>query len=492
MNQQILRYLKLIFILPLVGSSLVACQPTENTTNRLQQLINTVVSKPEFRSTSYSVTVRNLSKNSDIVRINSGKGLSPASTIKLLTTALLLDTLKADYCFETKFYLNGKLSKEGAFKGDIIIKGAGDPTLGSQRFKKHYGSNVFAAVCDSLTQMGVKSITGQFIADLRFMEGIKAHPNWNWADVGNYYGAGPEALTYHDNEFDIVFSTGAKQGDATNIKRLDPNVDVHIENHVFSSRVNSDRAYVYGDPYTNFRTVFGTLPINKSNFSVRASLPNPEKLLFSDFEASLAESGIKCKLVFKQLDKASDYAESECFASIFSPALSEIIRVTNHRSVNLYAEHLLRKLGHVYKNSTLLDSSLLAARNCAKHIFTDTLGFEQIDGSGLAASNSITTMQLVELLDYMWQYSPEKKTFFNSLPQAGKSGTMSRFKDSKLIAADLRAKSGTLSGTIAYSGYIKNRSGEQLAFALIFNKYDMQYKVLRKHITEIFRLMAVY
>ncbi len=57
----------------------------------------------------------------------------PASNMKLLTTALALDTLGTDYRFRTTLETNGKLAR-GILKGDLILVGRGDPNLSNRKF----------------------------------------------------------------------------------------------------------------------------------------------------------------------------------------------------------------------------------------------------------------------------------------------------------------------------------------------------------------------
>lgn len=99
---------------------------------------------------------------------------------------------------------------------------------------------------------------------------------------------------------------------------------------------------------------------------------------------------------------------------------------------------------------------------------------------------------MIDLLVYMYGKSDAQLAFYESMARAGISGTLSKFKNPKLEAADLRAKSGSLHKTITYVGYFTNKKGERLAFSIMFNKYDVPYRTLKKYISEIFDVMVTY
>ena len=93
------------------------------------------------------------------------------------------------------------------------------------------------------------------------------------------------------------------------------------------------------------------------------------------------------------------------------------------------------------------------------------------DGSGLSRANAISARQLVRILEVMHRDPELREPFREALAVPGDSGTLKkRMRD---LSEVVRAKTGTLSGTSALSGYVRNAGGRWLAFALLFDRCDI-------------------
>ena len=96
---------------------------------------------------------------------------------------------------------------------------------------------------------------------------------------------------------------------------------------------------------------------------------------------------------------------------------------------------------------------------------------ELSDGSGLSRYNEVTPNAIARMLRAVWHH-PDFETFFRGLPVAGVDGTMR----SRLVATpafdNAHAKTGSMSGVRAVSGYLLDGSGETLLFSLLLNGYD--------------------
>jgi D-alanyl-D-alanine carboxypeptidase/D-alanyl-D-alanine-endopeptidase (penicillin-binding protein 4) len=99
-----------------------------------------------------------------------------------------------------------------------------------------------------------------------------------------------------------------------------------------------------------------------------------------------------------------------------------------------------------------------------------------VDGSGLSRANTVTTNFQASLLSKIHNDSILFKTFNNSLPVAGKSGSMSNIGKGKLIENNMRAKTGYINRARGYCGYVRSKSGKDLAFSVLFNNYNCSAK----------------
>src|ERR1019366_3057410 len=157
---------------------------------------------------------------------NSNISLVPASTLKIVTTSAALTLLGNDFKFETKLQYDGIFDTlTGTINGNLYIVGGGDPTLESEYFKDEKDSlTTTDRWAELLKKKGIKKITGAVIGDASVFDDNVIPPQWIWADIGNYFGAGACGLTYHDNKYTLYFKSGAT-GSKAIIKKTMPFID---------------------------------------------------------------------------------------------------------------------------------------------------------------------------------------------------------------------------------------------------------------------------
>ena len=318
----------------------------------------------------------------------------PASVMKVVTSAAALEILGPEYKFHTQIGFSGKMNSiTGELNGNLVLKGGCDPAFYSEYFTDHY-KGTFEEWCNALKQAGIKKIQGDILVDLSKMEGVLVPGGWQWDDLGNYYGAGVSALTYSDNCYKIHFSSPAEAGKCVSITSTEPQMDsLRLRNSILSSEVNRDLANVIGAPGSFSQEVEGTIPVGRSDFAVKASMPNPAGIAANEFCNVLKNNGIsisgKVFCVNKSVGDGFTLISDKS-----SPPLKKLIVPLNHESLNLYAEHLLREIGRAKKDSSELDKSLVALKEfwLEKNVYLD--GFYPTDGSGLSRSNGICTQTL--------------------------------------------------------------------------------------------------
>jgi len=397
--------------------------------------------------------------------------LVPASVMKIVTTAAALEILGADFVFKTQLGITGNINNAtGSLEGNLVLKSGCDPALYSGYFPEHY-RGTFESWAEALSKAGIKGIDGDFIVDLSQMTGSSIPGGWLWEDIGNYYGAGVSALTYSDNYYNIHFSSPAESGKSVTINKTDPLIDsLHLINNVVSSELNRDLAFIYGAPGSLTQLVEGTIPKGRTDFVVKAAMPDPSRIAVNEFIKILKYNKIEIsgKVLFVNTPINEPFT---LIAEKMSPPLRDLIVPLNKESINLFAEHLLREIGRARNGSPSLDKSLDALNKfwIEKGIFLN--GFYPTDGSGLSRSNGICPRTLAEILRYMY-LSANRDNFINSLPVAGQSGTLqSAFKASKL-ENNLRAKTGSMTRVRSMAGILTNQKGKKVIFAVITNNFE--------------------
>ena len=447
--------------------------------------------EPELLNASISLCAVDAQTGSSLCEYHAQLSLTPASTLKIMTTASALQVLGKDFKYETLLQYSGTFDKStGVLNGDLYIKGSGDPSLNSEYFRKPedtlYIAQKWAGI---LKEKGIKKITGQLVVDVScFEEDIPA--NWVWGDMGNYFGAAPSGLSYNDNKFYIVFKPAAKTGDSMVISKTVPQIDnITISNYVRAGG-KEDNAMVYRAPYNTDIRINGTLPVSTKPLSIEGSLPFPEQLLAKHLQQALAAQGIE--LSNKTVLKITAYTRkqySKTLTTLYvhkSATLEKIIFFTNLHSNNQYAESIFRTLG---LKKAGFGSTAQAIQTIMAHLKTkdfDTNGLFINDGSGLSRSNAVTAAHLTKVLYMMCSDSLTKASFANSLPVAGISGSLRSLGKGTALENNLKAKSGYITRVRSYAGYMKTKSGKEICVSLIINNFNGTPTDTKKRMEQIF------
>jgi D-alanyl-D-alanine carboxypeptidase/D-alanyl-D-alanine-endopeptidase (penicillin-binding protein 4) len=378
-----------------------------------------------------------------LVDENSHKSLFPASTLKLVTTAAALQLLGPEAHFETDLEYDGVIDHQKNLCGNLYIRGGGDPCLGSDRFGSNWKEQL-KIWADAVQNLGILTIQGTVVGDATRWESALAPPSWLFEDLGNYYGAGASALSFHENSYTLFFKPG-REGEVAEILRTEPPIStLQLKNEVKTGPVGSgDRACIYGIEYVMKQIVRGTVPAGVQEFSIKGAIPDPASCATLLLEQELHKRGITIK---HQMIKESSRTK---FHTTYSPPIKEIVRWTNQKSINLYAEHLLKKMGEAVYNEGSTQAGIRAVHGFLTSQKIDMGGFNMADGSGLSRKNYLTARQLVTLLVNM-KTSDHFPLFFESLPQKGSL---------------VRAKTGSQSFIRSLSGY-----AGKVAFAIIINQ----------------------
>jgi len=451
-----------------------------------QKALEEMLSDSTMLHASVSLCILNAGTGETVIDHDASKSFSQASVMKLVTTAAALEMLGPDHTFTTTIGYSGTI-KRGVLTGDIIIKGGGDPTLGSERFAEHY-SGFMDHWVEEISKAGIKKITGRVITDDSYYDYQPVPSNWNWEDLGNYYGAGVYGLSIFDNTLKIHFSTG-DTGTVPVITYFEPPLPgTAYVNHLKASG-SSDQGYVYSAPYNNYGWISGKIPVNRSDFVLKASLTDPPLLAARLLTDKLNTSGIRVtgEPSTSRIKSEMRGIKITAITSTMSPKLSDIMDVLNHESVNLYAEHLLKELGKVIGGEGSTSAGTEIATRFLDSLGVETSGMFIEDGSGLSPQDAVNSRGLATLLYQMKNKGKYFTYYYNSLPEAGKNGTLKNvFKDPAFDGV-MRAKSGTILRVKSYAGYITAKSGSELIFSIIINNYTGTSSYLISHIAGILK-----
>ena len=437
----------------------------------------------DFKNAGFGFLAIEAQTGQIIASFNPDMALKPASIQKLIATATMLELYGPGYKFKTTLEYTGYIDTlTHILHGNIIIKGGGDPTLGSKYFDKTTDKQFLKQWTEAIQNLHIDSITGAVIADASIYSKDIVPISWSWANIGNYFGAGACGLSVYDNYYTIFFNTGSKLGGIAEIIKTIPEIPYLVfDNSVVADSITEDKSNIFGAPYCNMRYLRGKLPIGKTSFGVKGSLPDPAYFAAYELNSTLQQNGIKIKdkpssIRLLELSNIKISGNRTEIITTYSPPLSEIVKQTNIYSVNLFAEHFLVHCGLKLTGNPETESAATACIEFWKEKGMDTQGMAQTDGSGLSHYNAVTPRQMVFLLKYMKKQSAFFDTYYNSLPVAVKGGTMKGMFNGSSAKGNIRAKSGTIERVKAYSGYIESIAGYEIIFSMIANNFSCTSK----------------
>jgi D-alanyl-D-alanine carboxypeptidase/D-alanyl-D-alanine-endopeptidase (penicillin-binding protein 4) len=158
--------------------------------------------------------------------------------------------------------------------------------------------------------------------------------------------------------------------------------------------------------------------------------------------------------------------DAEPLATFASPTIATLIAQTNIPSENFYAEMLVKALGARFGAGGTTTAGLAVTR---AQLATFGVHPQLADGSGLSRINHTTARQVVRLLERM-AGQDNAATWTASLPVAARSGTLRHRMRGTAAAGRCAAKTGTLIGVSALSGYCTSTGGVRIAFSFIENR----------------------
>lgn len=451
-----------------------------------EKALNLLLADSSMKSSSVSLCILNAQNGEPVFTFHEEESLMPASVLKLVTSSAALELLGPEYRFKTKIGYTGNLNKRtGRLTGDLVIKGGGDPALGSDYFKGHY-SNFLKNWIIEIRKLGINKIEGRVIVDDSWYDYQPVPAKWLWEDAGNYYGAGAYGLSVFDNTFEIHFRTRG-EGSTPEITGIVPDrCSSELSNQLIASG-DTDEGYVFSAPYNKYKWIAGSIPINREDFVLKASITDPPMLLAEVFDSMLDSAGIDVSGSPStiRIEKKPAVNEPVIISEVSSPVLSEIIEVLNHESVNLYAEHLLKEIGRTFNNHGTTEAGIEVLYRFLKDSGVDSSGMFLEDGSGLSPLNAVTSRSLAEILLFMKNRAKYFNEFYSSLPGAGMEGTLKNYFRNPVFDSNLRAKSGSITRVRSYAGYFRTLSGNEMAFSILVNNYSGSSKRIITGIEDI-------
>ncbi|HEY2293400.1 MAG TPA: D-alanyl-D-alanine carboxypeptidase/D-alanyl-D-alanine-endopeptidase [Thermoanaerobaculia bacterium] len=444
----------LLLLVLLLAPALAAAAP-------LDQALAAEVARTAAATRALGVNIVELDTGETVFSHNPDEPRVIASNSKLFTTATALDTLGPGYFFETRLVMRGAVS-QSSLHGDLGVIGAGDPQISG----REYGGDPYGAFrpwAAALRARGIQRITGDLYLASGMFEPTQIHPQWPRDQLTEWYEAPIASLAFSDNCI-LVRVWPGQAGRPAVVETVPPVPIVRIDNTaVTTSRRRGSRLFVgrTGD----LLTVRGSIDAGSGPFETWVTVPDPVLYFGLGLRAALAEEGIVIDGEIRPMAQLPG-AVWERVAAHRSDLVTAVT-TTNKHSQNFYAETLSKLLGAVRCGEGSWSAGTRAIEELVTAMGAPPGSVHLVDGSGMSRSNQASPRAITTLLRHMF-FHPAGSIFVQSLPYGGED--MKSWKR-RLAAPPYRgnvfAKTGTLNGVSALSGYAKAVSGKTYAFSIV-------------------------
>ncbi len=443
---------------------LLACCPLAQA-DQLDSAIEGVLTGAR-RQARVGVHVVALSTGRVIYRRNSTERMTCASNQKLITAAAALEELGADYEFRTVLLSSGRV-EAGTLRGDLILRGGGDSTLGG-RHDEQDAMAIFRQWARALRERGIRRIAGDVVGDDRFLDRQWYHPDWDPQQAWKWYYTTTGALSISDNCVMVTVRPGGSPGSQARVSLSPSSAPVGLNIRCATSSKRHSIWFARA-PESATITVGGYVAADSDGYSHEVTVPEPTLYAAAAFMQALQEEGITVRGVARAIGTA-DFGTSRNATplAVRRTPLLPVLRQMLQRSHNHYAEQVIKTIGAEAAGRGSWEAGTARAATMLRQMGFADREFRLADGSGLSRSNELTPALVASLLLHM-RRSRYARIYEALLAVAGENGTLSNRLTDAPYAGNVRGKTGYLSGVGALSGYATTRSGLEVAFCILVN-----------------------
>ena len=424
----------------------------------LQSALKGIVETQPFSTAKSSVQVLDAATGQSVYARGPDSLLKPASNMKLITAAAALALLRPEYRFRTSLYATKPPDASGVIRGDLYIKGGGDPGLVGE---------AWWLIARKIRGLGVTRIEGDVVGDDSFFDEERRGPKWPSSNVDNPYNAPVSSLSCFYSAVSVTVRPTVP-GRAPEVF-LEPFASYFkvVNRAVTSGRGFDLRVGRQWDGKQNSIVVEGRIGTNAGPIGAFKGVEEPTLYAVAAFREAAAKEGI----TITGGSRRGVVPKSAPLLHVNeSRSLADLVQDMNKESNNFMAESILKTIGAETAGAPGTAAKGAAAiREWLAGIGADASGLVIADGSGLSSESRVSANVLTRVLLAMhrdFQSSPE---FVASLPIGGIDGTLDHRMIGSPAARKIRAKTGFINGVRTLSGYAWNDRGRLLIFSILIN-----------------------
>lgn len=411
----------------------------------------------------WSVFAWSIDRGEPLFSIHPRAVLVPASNNKVFTAIWALDVLGPEYRFPTDLLLAGELTRDGVLRGDVILRGSGDPSFGYPGLMPD-PMEPLRRMARRLREHGVRVVEGRVIGDASIFDTALVGPAWP-RDTGggaSAYAPRVSGLAFHRNVLGVQLEPTAP-GQPAQVRLHPPVEEIPV---VSFARTGGGRAWAVRRERDDTIFVRGAVA-GRGMHRYDVGVADPALLAAGALRRALLEEGIA---VAGPAVRGVAPPGARPLHRHLSIPLGAMIAKLNQESDNFFAEHLFKAtVARAAGLGSYERGGPASALHFHERAAVDFGELYQADGSGLSQHNRTSALALVRALVYAHR-APWAELFHRSLAVAGeRGGTLQRMFVNTAAARNLHAKTGFIRGARTLSGYVRTRDGQLVAFSFLYN-----------------------
>ena len=438
----------------------------------LQVRLGTLLgSRPRLAGAKIGVSVVDLDTGTELYSKEPNLTLNLASNAKVITAAAALARLGPDFRWRTAAFAETFDPLTGTIKGNLFVRGRGDPTLRTRDLR---------TLAHDLKLAGVRSITGQIVFDLTYFDNVVEPPHFGEQPKERASFRAPVGALSVDGNAVVVVVEPDTAGILPAQVWVEPDVGDYVVVTIADvASVTTGRSRVRVE--TKLKKdkielqVTGQIRADHGPQWIKRRIDDPVRMAGEVLKHALAAEDIT--LAKKRLGRGAVPEKAKLLTYLESPPLGEVVRLMNKVSHNFYAEAVLKTLGAesgpayaIPPRPATWADGLAAVEAWLIHVAgLDEKSFRVGNGSGLFASTEVSASQMTRVLAAAWKDFRVGPDLASSLAVMGVDGTLRSRLATTPARGRVRAKTGTLAAVSTLSGYVAVDSGRPLAFAVLVN-----------------------
>ncbi len=419
-----------------------------------------------------------------LYQLNEKRLMTPASLSKIPTAGVALSELGLEFQYKTQIFIDG-IVKNGELKGDLYLKGSGDPSFISE--KMWYLVNEFR-------RTGVRKVKGQIIVDDSVFDRIRFEKNRDPDRGDRAYDAPNGGMSFNWNSVNIFIRPNQVLGKSA-IIYLDPqNKWIGLKNRlttvkkIKSQSKSQSKLQLKSNKIKVERKIIGKkILIEVSGHILKGdkekviykNIPLPSLWAGHVLKNFLEQRGISVKGTVR-LGKVP--STGIVVAASKSKPIMQIAGDMMKYSNNYIAEMLTKTLSINRTPPPIVSGTMIKGMRLIEDFLKNKIGLNEneytmVSPSGLSRKNKFTPKALYKIMNYFRKSPIVSPEFMSSFPIAGVDGTLKERLKGVLNSGRVRAKTGGLSGVVGLAGFVSTQKEGIRLFVFMYNGKSSETKI---------------